>query len=194
VLVAPKGLLPSDTVGELINGAGTATSKTISGSVSGLSINHTSAELTATAKPELAPYGKASYNILNAMGELSYKSTDPYYPKAPQYPPYDNSSFNLPPWMYPTPYDNIDLTFSHVGTGSIKSGFVSKAQICGKAGANLGSYVWIAFTSSSYTLNQQALLLNNSDTVAVGLDNYIKAQIAAGGWNDFCASHCYLNP
>jgi ABC-type molybdate transport system substrate-binding protein len=162
--------------------------------LSSYKINKVSAPLVSTANPQLAPYGKMAYKMLAAMGELTYNAST--VPTAPTAEP-------LPSWMVDPPYDNIDLTFAALGNiltappyataGKVKSAFVSKAQICGKNAGTLGSYVWIAFTNSAYYLNQQAILLNNSDTHAVGLDSYVRAQKSGGTWNSFLDAHCYLH-
>lgn len=136
-------------------------------------IDTTNAALTtvAVADPTAAPYGLAATTILYDMGLVP-----------------STTGFTPPSWMHAL-YANIDLTLTSVTPDNInKSGFVSKAQIC----TILSSAKYIAFTNAHYVLNQKAILLNTSNTVASDLNSYLTGQLPpATGWNTFLTAHCY---
>ncbi|HET6419270.1 MAG TPA: hypothetical protein VFG19_03885 [Geobacteraceae bacterium] len=164
------------TVGDLITGLGSGYSATITASTSELSpyaVNKVTAPYVALAGTG-APYGVMSHTILNAMEGTHIPSV-------------------LPSWVYSTLFANIDLTYDAViaGTGGIRSGFVSKGQICGQ----LGSVTYVEFTDSTCELDQKAILLKKSNgspnATAAALNNYIQGRITNGTWDTFLSAHCY---
>lgn len=161
-------------VGDLITNLGTAVNYTMTATdLSSYAVNTGTAGNVAVAGTA-APYGVKAHAILNSIEGTSLPGT-------------------IPAWVRSPLYDNIDLTFAAVGTTGIKSGFVSKAQIC-----NIyGDVAYVQFTSPDYLLNQKAILLDSSDstnpptTVAGTLSKWIKDEIANDGWDDFLTDNCY---
>jgi molybdate transport system substrate-binding protein len=155
-------------VGGLITGLGSGYNYELTTTdLSSYAINTGTAGSVAVAGTA-APYGVKSHSIINSIEGTSLPGT-------------------IPGWVQSPLYDNIDLTFSAVGTGSIKSGFVSKAQICDI----YGDIAYVQFTSSDYILNQKAILLDSSNSVASDLNNYVQDEIENDGWDDFLIDHCY---
>ncbi|GFE62026.1 hypothetical protein [Geobacter sp. AOG2] len=117
-----------------------------------------------------APYGVKAHAIVNSIEGTALPTT-------------------IPTWVVSPLYTNINLTFDAVTTsGTTKNGFVSLAQIC----SIKNSVSYVEFTHSDYTLDQKAILLLPSDTVAANLNSYIQGQISAGTWNStFLPLHCY---
>ena len=194
VLYAPYDQSAMPDVGHLIVDLGETTSYTISANTSttpaigSYTLNITDATYLALADPSLAPYGKAGFVILNDMGELTYPPVPSPLPTT---------------WMYSTLFGNIDDTLTNInaGTGGIKAGFVSKAQICEQIYPyEDGTAVYVQFTNSTYTLDQKAILLDSSDsanpptTTAGKLRKYILDKITADTWySGFLVPHCYNN-
>ncbi len=161
-------------VGGLITGLGSGYNYTLTATdLSSYAVNTGSAGYVAVAGTA-APYGVKAHAILNSIEGTSLPGT-------------------IPGWVHSPLYDNVDLTFQAVGTGSIKSGFVSKAQICDM----YNDVAYVQFTSPDYVLNQKAILLDSSDsanpptTVAGTLSKWVKDEIANDGWDDFLTDHCY---
>ncbi|QEM68595.1 hypothetical protein FO488_10715 [Geobacter sp. FeAm09] len=121
-----------------------------------------------------APYGVKAHAIVNSIEALTGTNAMPT---------------TIPTWVVSPLYTNINLTFDAVTTsGTTKNGFVSLAQIC-----NIKSSVaYVEFTNTNYVLDQKAILLLPSDTVAANLNSYIQGQMSAGTWNStFLPLHCY---
>jgi len=163
-------------VGGLITGLGSGVNFNMTATdLSSYAVNTSTAGNVAVAGIA-APYGLKAQAILNSI-----ESLNPGLPGT------------IPSWVHSPLYDNIDVTFSAVGTGGIKSGFVSKAQICDI----YGDVAYVQFTSPDYLLNQKAILLDSSDstnppsTVAGKLSKWVKDEIANDGWDDFLIDHCY---
>jgi hypothetical protein len=179
------------TVGGLIDGLGAVASNTsasISASnLSSYDINATLQGITdaVAVAGSGAPYGVKGQAIVNSLEQE------------------DSATVNLPTiiptWIDSPLFDNIALTFSAVdpdsGTPTSLAGFVSKGQICHGIAPSYTStpplYTYVAFTNSTYTLNQTASI-PNANTVATALRNYI----VTGGttWASFLAAHCYNAP
>jgi len=130
-----------------------------------------------------APYGVKSHAIINNIQSLS--------PGLPT---------NIPSYVVSPLYSNISNTFNAVGssgTPTVKSGFVSKGQICDgiypKYTDTPPTYVYVEFTNSAYTLDQKSILLN-SNTAAVALDNYMTYLKNNSLWGPFVQDECYLAP
>jgi ABC-type molybdate transport system substrate-binding protein len=169
VIFAPTTAVAN--VGTFISGLGSGTAATISSAVSpAIAINTTNSQKVAVANPTLAPYGLAASSILNDMGLW-------------------NASSPVPSWMHNPLYDNIDLTYAAVIGGTDKSGFVSKAQICG----NLGTVTYIAFTG--YLLNQNGILINSGNSTQNALGSSIMSYMLSNSsptfWSTFLTNHCY---
>jgi ABC-type molybdate transport system substrate-binding protein len=131
----------------------------------------------AIADPALAPYGAAAETILTAMG-YSVNFATPATP--------------TPTWVYRPLFNNIAQTFTAVvnGTGTIRAGWVSKAQICSALGTTPPTYVYVEFKNSAYTLLQQATI-TTTNSVGKGLYDYIYDQKSNGGWATFLINNCY---
>ena len=88
------------------------------------------------------------------------------------------------------PWNNIATTYDKVGTAGVKSGVVSKAQICNNIKAGQVSHV--DFTG--YTLNQEAVQITGNGQP---LMDWILGEMVEGendtnsAWNDFLDNHCY---
>jgi len=156
----------SDISGLITGLSGYGTTLTAN-NLSSYAVNTSSAQSVAVASTD-APYGVKAHSIINSIEGTSLPGT-------------------IPSWVHSPLYSNINLTFSAVGSGGINSGFVSKAQICNI----LSSVVYVAFTGSDYVLDQKAILLNSSNTVASNLNAYLQDQIDSGDWNTFLTNHCY---
>jgi len=127
-----------------------------------------------------APYGVKSHAIINSI-----QSLNPGLPTS------------IPSYVVAPLYGNIADTFSAVGstgTPTIKSGFVSKGQICNGIPPlyteTPPQFVYVEFTNSAYLLDQKAILLN-SNTAAVALDNYMTTLKSGTEWATFVQSECY---
>jgi hypothetical protein len=150
-------------------------------------LDTTNAATVAVADPALAPYGDAAFKIMSStprgMGLFAYPATP------------------LPsPGYLSTPYSNIDSTFQSVAASPYtnKSGFVSKAQICGgiapiKSGTP--DYVYVEFTGSRYVQRQAGIRIDsgNSTQNGIGADiiNYMLNNSDITFWPNFLTNHCY---
>lgn len=179
------GLRPNfSSVSNLITGLGGGTSYAITDTCNntGLApyaVNTGGAQTLAIASAA-APYGVAAHTILNAI-------TSDEGNNATSLPN------TIPSWVHSPLYSNIDLTYTAVNNGTLKSGFVSKAQLCEQIKGNTTPAVtYVEFTGTDCTLDQKAILLNSSDTVSSALNSYIQGRITAGTWNTpFLSDHCY---
>ena len=167
------------SVSNLVTGLGGGYSATITAAVTDLgpyAVNTGGSQPVAVASAA-APYGVAAHTILNGIEGTLLPGT-------------------IPSWVYPTLFSNIDLTYAAIeaGTNGIKSGFVSKAQICDQIkGITTPAVTFVEFTGTGCTLDQKAILLKPSgDSVAAALNSYIRGQMPPNsGWNTFLTAHCY---
>jgi hypothetical protein len=208
VLFAPYSTSASgiSNVGQLINGlsasaiaatiaAGPSTTPSIS--TYNLASGLTNAIGRVAVANTGAPYGQATYKILNDMMATSLPGTFP-------------SPTN---WVFTPMPDNISLTFNAVttnsvdvngdgtneDTSSVRAGFVGKSQIC--TPGPLSNYVYVEFTNLRYTLVQSAAITSAATGTALtaveGLYTFIKTKMSdltATGWNAFLAANCYQTP
>jgi len=170
-----------DNVNKLITGA---TSSTIAAAdLTSYSVNTTYVTSVALAN-STAPYGVAAYAILNDLLPI-YGSTNPVY---------NLPDGTRPGWVHFPYYSDIGVTMTNVTNGNNISGFVGKSQICGTNGQVPSTYTYIQFTDPTWTLDQKAILLDNTNSAANGLDSYISGMISGGTWNSWVQGKCYFSP
>lgn len=154
-----------------------------SNSLTSHALDTTNAATVAVADPTPAPYGNAAFKVMAGMGLFSYTTpgTEP----------------NPLPAYLSSKYSNIDLTFQSVAASPYpnKSGFVSKAQICGGIGGGSPTYVYVAFTGSNYLLDQKGILIASGDgTDSIGSDvfDWMLSNPSGTYWSTFLTNHCYM--
>jgi ABC-type molybdate transport system substrate-binding protein len=118
-----------------------------------------------------APYGTQANAILNNMTPAGQPDVDRAY------------------------FSTVGTAYNAVGTTAldvngvshdVKSGFVSRAQVCDYIKAGGTGIAYVEFPD--YLLNQEAVQLTPA---GLGLYNYIQDEIDDENWNDFLTDHCY---
>jgi hypothetical protein len=216
VIFAEYDATAMPNAGSLINGLSSADAASLVGTVTAASLYPTysvASGLTTANSQDVtvagtgAPYGRAAHLILNNMGNYTAQCTSPNY-CLPGVPPND-TPYNLPTWIYPTLWGNIDLTKQAVlqntvsvngtpyDTSDVNAGWISKAQICSGIAPNdtTPDYVYVQFLNSTYILTQNAAL-TTPNSVAKDLYDYIDYKMSlpatdSNSWAKFLDNHCY---
>jgi len=121
-----------------------------------------SSSQVAIANPDLAPYGKSSEKVLNAMDPIVSSSNPVYYLPS-----------NVPSWIVPlSTYSAVSDVKTAVGA-NVRTGFFAFSQICQSipTGAR-----WVRFTSSDFWTNQWVARMNSS-TGTTALYNLISTEM-----------------
>jgi ABC-type molybdate transport system substrate-binding protein len=137
-------------------------------------LSPTNAATVAVADPAQAPYGFKASQIIKDMG-------------------FTWSPPSSPTWVNNPLYANITVTLNAVATGSNKSGFVSKGQICPDIGVPSPTYIYVEFTNSKYTLHQKAIAIASGDAgqdaLGASLLSYMLSDLTF--WNAYLEESCY---